>query len=76
MAGIRDGTIRNRSGERYKPSAIRGYERCLRLRIDPALGKRRLTEVRRVDVQDLIDRMLAEGVTANTVKRTRLTRCA
>ena len=70
MAGIRDGTIRNRSGERYKPSAIRGYERCLRLRIDPALGKRRLTEVRRVDVQDLIDRMLAEGVTANTVKNT------
>ena len=27
LAGARDGSIRNRSGDPYKPSAIRGYER-------------------------------------------------
>ena len=37
--GARDGTIANRRGEPYKPSAIRGYERSLRLRILPAFGR-------------------------------------
>src|SRR3954470_16085747 len=44
LDGARAGTIRNRKGEPYKPSAIRGYERCLRLRILPALGAMRLSE--------------------------------
>src|SRR3954452_16294941 len=35
LAGMKDGTIRSRTGEPYKPSAIRSYERCLRLRIVP-----------------------------------------
>ena len=37
-AGALAGTISNRRGERYKPSALRGYERAWRLRIDPELG--------------------------------------
>ena len=27
LEGAKAGTIRNRSGERYKPSAVRGYKR-------------------------------------------------
>ncbi|HWH43278.1 MAG TPA: tyrosine-type recombinase/integrase, partial [Thermoleophilaceae bacterium] len=70
VAGMRDGTIRNRKGQPYKPSAIRGYERCLRLRIDPELGDRRLSDVRRRDVQDLVDVLLADGLSGSTIANT------
>jgi hypothetical protein len=40
LEGARAGTIRNRSGDPYKPSAIRSYERAIRLRVLPALGVR------------------------------------
>src|SRR5829696_1515251 len=62
LEGARDGSIRNRKGDRYKPSAIRGYERCLRKRVLPTLGHLRLSDVARHDVQVFVDRMLAEGL--------------
>jgi integrase len=70
IAGMRDGTIRNRKGESYKPSAVRSYERALRLRVLPALGQRRLSDVRRRDVQDFIDGLLASGLDGSTVRNT------
>ena len=36
LDGARAGTIRNRSGDPYKPAAIRGYEKALRLRMLPS----------------------------------------
>ena len=68
LAGMRDGTIRTRSGEHYKPAAIRDYERALRLRIYPELGARRLSDVRRPDVQGLVDRMLGSGSNPSTIR--------
>ena len=47
LDGLRAGHIRNRSGDRYKPSAIRGYEHTLRKRVLPVLGSYRLREIRR-----------------------------
>jgi integrase len=70
MAGARGGSIRNRNGKPYKPSVLRGYERCLRLRVLPALGGVRFTELRRRDVQALVDRMVADGIDAPTVVKT------
>lgn len=70
LIGVKDGTIRNRSGNRYKPSAIRGYERSLQLRILPALGHLRLADVRRTDLQDLADRLIADELSASTVTNT------
>jgi hypothetical protein len=35
VEGVQDGSIRTRSGDFYKPSAIRGYERALRLGASP-----------------------------------------
>ena len=43
VAGIKDGSIRNRSGDPYKPSVIRDYERSLRLYIRPELGAKKLS---------------------------------
>jgi integrase len=70
LTGARDGSIRNRSGDRYKPSAVRGYEASLRLRLLPALGGARLSELRRADVQDLVDTMMAREMDASTIRNT------
>lgn len=67
-AGALDGTIRTRSGDQYKPSALRGYDAAMRVRILPDLGGLRLSDVRRTDVQDLADRMLAEGRDPSTIR--------
>ena len=57
LEGARAGTIRNRSGDPYKPSAIRGYSKALRLRVVPRFGVARLVDVRPVDVQDFVDEL-------------------
>jgi integrase len=70
VEGARRGAIRTRSGDPYKHAAIRAYERALRLRILPALGSSRLSDVRRGDVQDLVDELVASGQAASTIQIT------
>jgi hypothetical protein len=48
LEGVQSGAIRNRSGHRYKPSAVRGYEAALVSRVLPALGAERLADIRRI----------------------------
>jgi integrase len=68
LEGARDGSIRTRSGDVYKPSALRGYDQALRDRILPDLGGAKLADIRRIDLQDLADRMLAEGFDPSTIR--------
>ncbi|MEJ7790987.1 MAG: tyrosine-type recombinase/integrase [Gaiellaceae bacterium] len=68
IEGMRSGRVRTRSGDRYKPSAIRGYEAALRDRIVPILGGKRLGDVQRRDVQKLADDLLAEGRDPSTIR--------
>lgn len=70
LEGADQGAIRDRSGRPYKPSTLRGYRQALRLRVLPEFGAVRLNEVRRGDVQGLIDRMLGDGLAAGTVRNT------
>ena len=58
-ADARAGVVTTRSGDSYKPSAIRGYAQALRLRVLPDLGDARFHAIRRVDLQDLVDRLVA-----------------
>ena len=67
LAGAGEGLIRPRSGDAYKPSAIRAYEAALRLRVLPAVGHMRLSEVARVDLQDLVDELLASGLSPSAI---------
>jgi integrase len=67
LDGARSGAVRNRSGDHYKPSAIRGYADAFRLRIEAQLGARRLSEVRHRDVQDLVDSWIAEGLSPASI---------
>jgi integrase len=68
LAGAKDGSVRTRSGDRYKPSAIRGYEQALRDRILPDLGAHRLSDISRADVQGLADRLLSAGLEPSTIR--------
>lgn len=70
LEGARRGSVRNRSGEEYKPSAIRSYERALRLRVLPVFGARRLSDIRRPELQDLVDELVAEGLSSSTIQMT------
>jgi integrase len=72
LQGARSGLIRNSSGDTYKPSAIRTYDQALRLRVLPALGSRRLGDISRTDVQDLADKLLADGLNPSTISVTML----
>lgn len=68
LEAARAGVVRTRSGELYKPGVLRGYAQAFNARIVPELGNLRVSVVARNDVQDLVDRMLAEGLAPSTVK--------
>jgi integrase len=70
--GARAGTVTNRSGDRYKPGALRVYERGMRLRILPEIGGARLADVHRPDLQAIADRLAAEGLGPSAVRCTML----
>jgi len=72
LAGARAGLIRTRSGDPYKPSAIRAYDKALRLRVLPEIAGSRLGDVTRLDLQDLVDGWVAAGLSASTVGTTLL----
>lgn len=64
----RKGEVRTRSGDAYKASAIRGYEQAMRLRVYRDLGDEKFGSIRRVDLQDLADRLVASGLSPSTVE--------
>jgi integrase len=68
LAGARDGSIRTRSGDPYKPSVIRSYEQSLRLYLLDDLGSAKLADIGRRDVQDVADRLLAKGLDPSTAR--------
>jgi integrase len=64
---MRAGHVRTRSGEPYKPAAVRGYKSSLYLRAIPAFGHLRLAEVTRRDVQRFIDELVDKGFATATI---------
>jgi integrase len=71
LDGMRTGVIRTgKSGHSYKPATIRSYERALQLRILPALGEVKISELRRADVKALVKKLQGEGLSGSTIKNT------
>jgi integrase len=68
VAGMRSGRVRTRSGDPYKPSAIRSYEAALRDHVVPQIGRMRLGDVQHRDVQRIADDLLAEGRDPSTIR--------
>jgi integrase len=70
LAAARRGSVRTRSGDQYKPSAIRSYDQSLRLRVLPRLGDEPVDQISRVDLQELIEELGAEGLAEPTIEAT------
>jgi len=68
LAAAVEGAVRTRTGEAYKPSAIRAYRQALNHHVLPALGGRRLTAISHTVVQDFADRLAADGLAASSVR--------
>ena len=68
LAKARDGRALTRSGGRYKPIVIREFDRLLRKYVFPELGRVRLVNLRRRDVQDLVDELVAGGLSGSAVR--------
>jgi integrase len=66
--GARSGRVLNRNGEKYMPSVVRDYERDLENHVLPSLGDRRLSDVRRRDVQLLVDSLVERGLSGSTIR--------
>ena len=67
LAAARAGVVRTRSGERYKPSALRSYERSLG-QLVPLLGHHRLSAITRTHLQDYVESRIAAGKAPSTVR--------
>jgi integrase len=61
-------TVLNRSGEPFKPSALRGYEADLNRYVLKELGTSRLSDIRRGEVQRLVDKWTGEGLSGSKVR--------
>jgi integrase len=70
LAGARDGSVRNRSGDVYKPSVVRSYEASLTRHVLPALGGHRLEAIDRLMLHPYVDTLVAEGLDPSTIRNT------
>lgn len=68
IAGMEAGIILDKSGRPYKPSTTRSYTRVLRTHVLPDLGAKTLQDIRRADLQDLVDRWRALGAQPSTAR--------
>jgi hypothetical protein len=55
VKAAREGKALNKHGRRYKPRAIDDIDESLRVHVEPRLGRKRLTSIRRGDVQAIVD---------------------
>ena len=58
----------NRSGRRYRPSALRDMAGILRLHVAPVLGDRDVADVRRADIQDLVEALGRGGLSESRIR--------
>jgi integrase len=68
LEGAEGGEVRNRSGDAYKPSTLRGYRQALEDRVLPLIGGEKLSAITTSDLQLLVDRWQAEGLPASTTR--------
>ena len=68
LAGIERGDVLSRRRTPYKPSVTRGYRHDLTAYVLPEFGALRLSEVRRAEVQLLIDELVARKLSSSKVR--------
>src|SRR4051812_22338577 len=68
MAGARAGSVRNKSGLPFKPSALGTYDAAMTQHVLPDLGAHRLSDIARADLQALADRLSAGGLSGSRTR--------
>src|SRR5215216_1963046 len=68
IAGMKAGIVLDRSGRPYRPATIRNYQQAIRSYVAPSIGHLRIREVRRGDVQRVVDEMHAKGLAGGTIR--------
>jgi integrase len=63
---MRSGAILDRSGKPYKPKTVRTYAHALETYIYPLLGNRKVSSLRRADIQGFVEEMRALGAAPST----------
>jgi Phage integrase, N-terminal SAM-like domain len=58
----------NRSGRRYRPSALRDMAGILRLHVAPVLGDRDVADLRRADIQELVEALGRGGLSESRIR--------
>jgi integrase len=67
-SGAEIGSVRTRSGDRYRPSTLRGYRHSLDDRLLPTLGHLRLSDITKGALYKLVRAMLADGLAPASVR--------
>jgi len=62
------GEVLSRNRRPYKPSSLRGYRHDLEAYVFDDLGALRLSEVRRRDLQELVERLIGDGLSGSKVR--------
>jgi len=70
LESAKAGTIRTRSGDRYKPSALRSYDAGMKARVLPVFEGAKVSALELRDFQDLADQLLADGHDPSTIRNT------
>ena len=68
IAGMDDGTVLDRSGRRYRPATVRSYRQAAETYLKPSLGRLRLSDLVRGDVQRMVDKLHAKGMGGSTIR--------
>jgi integrase len=66
----RKGAVLSRSDRPYKPSTLREYESDFNTYVRPAIGHKRVSDVDREDVKEIVSEMRADGWKPSTVRNT------
>ena len=68
IEGAKAGTVKSKKGQPFKPSTVRSYQDSLELHVLPDYGWVRLSAISRFDLQELVDRLDADGLDGATIR--------
>jgi integrase len=60
VTAAREGRALNKHGRRYKPRAVDDVDEVLRVHVEPTLGTKRISTIRRSHIQSLVDDLAPE----------------
>jgi integrase len=70
LSGMRTGAVRTKSGGEYAGSVIASYESSLQSHLYPLVGARQLADLKRHDIQQVVEHLNSIGKSPSTINNT------